>query len=53
MIQLSLEQIKYFQEKVPCRENAIAITKLQEALMWLEERKKDRVKRGVEGYDKK
>ena len=32
-----------------CRENAIAITKLQEALMWLEKRTADRRKRGVEG----
>lgn len=33
----------------PCRENSLAITKLDEALMWLEARKKDRVQRGVEG----
>lgn len=37
----------------PCRENSMAITKLDEALMWLEARKKDRVQRGVEGYNKK
>lgn len=36
-------------EKFPCRENYLAITKLQEALMWLEHRKKDRENRGVEG----
>jgi len=36
----------------PCRENSLAITKLDEALMWLEKRKKDREKRGVEGYNK-
>ena len=39
--------------KFPCRENSVAITKLDEALMWLEERKKDRIKRGVEGFNKK
>lgn len=33
----------------PCRENATAITKLDEALHWLEHRKKDREKREVEG----
>jgi len=33
----------------PCRENACAITKLDEALHWLEHRTKDRVKRQVEG----
>lgn len=32
-----------------CRENSCAITKLDEALMWLEKRTKDRTKRGVEG----
>ena len=33
----------------PCRENSIVITKLEEALMWLDKRKKDRIKRNVEG----
>lgn len=33
----------------PSRENACAITKLDEALHWLEHRKKDRECRGVEG----
>lgn len=32
-----------------CRENAIALTKLQEAMMWLQKRTRDRVARGVEG----
>ena len=40
------------QDKFPCRENACAITKLQEAEMWLQERKKDRERRGVEGQNK-
>ena len=52
MIKLALEQIKYFQGKLPCRENAIAITHLETALLWLEERKRNRIERGVEGYDK-
>jgi len=33
----------------PCRENAMAITKLDECLMWLEKRTKDREQRQVEG----
>jgi hypothetical protein len=37
----------------PCRENAVAITKLDEALMWLEKRTKDRVARTVEGTSNK
>jgi hypothetical protein len=32
-----------------CRENAMALTHLEEALMWLQKRTLDRVKRGVEG----
>ena len=32
-----------------CRENAVALTKLQEAMMWLQKRTMDRVRRGVEG----
>ncbi len=38
--------------KFPCRENSMAITKLDECLMWLEKRTKDREKRGVEGQSK-
>lgn len=32
-----------------CRENALAITKLEEALLWLRKRTMDRETRGVEG----
>lgn len=32
-----------------CRENAIALTKLQESMMWLQRRTRNRVARGVEG----
>jgi len=32
-----------------CRENYMALTKLQEAMMWLKKRTLDRVERGVEG----
>lgn len=36
-----------------CRENSIAITKLEEALMWLNKRTLDRRLRGVEGTSQK
>ena len=39
--------------KFPCRENAMTITKLDEALMWQEKRTNDRWQRGVEGTSKK
>lgn len=32
-----------------CRENALAITKIEEALHWLDHRTRDRQARGVEG----
>ena len=32
-----------------CRENAVALTKIQEAMMWLSKRTRYRVARGVEG----
>lgn len=35
--------------KYPCRENSLAVTKLEEALHWIDARTKNRVKRGVEG----
>lgn len=41
--------IEGLNKKFPCRENSVAITKLDEALMWLDKRKKDREKRKVEG----
>lgn len=49
VVRLAMGRLEYLNGKFPCRENSIAITKLQEALMWLEERTKDRIKRGVEG----
>lgn len=34
-----------------CNQNVLTIQKLKEALMWQADRKKDREKRGVEGYN--
>lgn len=44
-----LERLQILNSLFPCRENSIAITKIQESIMWLEARTKDRIKRGVEG----
>lgn len=49
LVKMGLEMLKYFQEKYPCRENSISITKIEEALMWQEKRTEDRQARGVEG----
>ena len=39
--------------KFPCRENAIAATHIQTALLFLKERTRDRESRGVEGTNQK
>lgn len=39
-------------EAFPCRENALTITKLEEAFHWQEARTKDRLYRQVEGKNK-
>lgn len=53
VIQAAIQRLEFFQEsKFRCRENAIAITKLQEALFWLCERTRDREERNVEGTHK-
>jgi len=44
VIKVLLNRLNYFQSKFPCRENAIAITKLDEALLWLNKRTADRIK---------
>lgn len=36
-----------------CRENALALTKLEEALHWLNHRTQSRIRRGVEGIHRK
>ena len=50
LIAIVLDRLRRFQSgDFKCRENAVAITKLEEGLMWLHKRTLDRVRRGVEG----
>lgn len=53
VISAALQRIEWYQTasdgKFKCRENAIAITKLEEALLWLDKRTRERETRGVEG----
>lgn len=45
-----IDRLRGFQRgHLGCREDALAITKLEEATHWLNHRKSDRVARGVEG----
>lgn len=49
MIEVAKMIIEGLNDKFPCRENAMTITKLDEALMWQTKRTTDRENRGVEG----
>ena len=49
MLRVSIERLNDLNSKFPSRENALSVTKLQEALMWLNARTADRKARGVEG----
>jgi hypothetical protein len=53
VIDAARQRIEFYQaSRFKCRENAIAITKLEEALLWLNKRTSDREKRNVEGEHK-
>lgn len=49
LLEVSIDRLNFLNSKFGCRENSIAITKMQEALMWLNERTRERTERGVEG----
>lgn len=54
LLAVVIDRLQCFQ-KGPhsCRENAIALTKLEEAMLWLQKRTRDRVARGIEGRHEK
>jgi hypothetical protein len=52
VLEMMLDRLNHLQEKMACRENAIAITHIQTALLFLNHRTAQRVKRGVEGTHK-
>lgn len=53
LILMVLTRLQSFQAtEFSCRENAMAITKLEESLMWLRKRTQDRAARNVEGTSK-
>ena len=50
LIAIVIDRLQSFQKSEwSCRENSVAITKLEESLMWLRKRTQDRENRGVEG----
>jgi hypothetical protein len=53
LIAMVICRLEYFQKsEYSCRENALAITKLEEALLWLRKRTMGRENRGIEGTHK-
>ena len=49
MLRVCIERLQDLNGRFSSRENALAVTKMQEALMWLNERTRERKSRGVEG----
>ncbi len=54
LIAIVIDRLQCFQSgKFRCRENVLALTKLEEALHWLNHRTNDRIERRVDGTSKK
>lgn len=53
LLEICADRLRSFQAgPYACRENAIALTKIEEAQMWLQKRTRDRMARNVEGTHK-
>jgi hypothetical protein len=54
LLAIVIDRLQGFQSgEFKCRENAIALTKLEEAMHWLKHRTRERLARGVEGTSAK
>lgn len=54
LLEILIDRLRGFQQgPYPGRENALALTKMEEAKFWLRERTRDRMDRGVEGTSQK
>jgi len=50
LLTIVVDRLRSFQKgPFSCRENAVALTHCEDALMWLQKRTRDRMLRGVEG----
>lgn len=50
LLAIVIDRLQAFQKgQFACRENALALTKLEEAMHWLKHRTEERMRRGVEG----
>lgn len=53
VLAMLINRLQFLNNKFPCKENAVALTHLETALLWLEKRTADRKARGVEGLHAK
>lgn len=54
LLAVVIDRLRSFQAgPYACRENALALTSLEQSLMWLQKRTRDRLARGVEGTNQK
>jgi hypothetical protein len=53
VIEVCIHRLQHLNKELPCRETSCAITKLEEAKMWLDKRTEDRRARGVLGKHEK
>ncbi len=54
LLAVLIDRLQYFQKgPYSCRENAIALTHLEDAMHWLHHRTRERMARGVEGTSEK
>ena len=52
VLTMLIDRARFLHDKLPSRETAIAITKMEEALLWFNHRTQLRKQRGVEGTHK-
>lgn len=48
VLEMLIDRTKTLGAKLPSRENSLALTKLEEALLWFNRRTQNRIKQGVE-----
>nr|DAK15074.1 MAG TPA: hypothetical protein [Caudoviricetes sp.]DAP11483.1 MAG TPA: hypothetical protein [Caudoviricetes sp.] len=53
MLIVTYAKLADYNRGLPCRENSLALTKIEEAIMWLANRKVERESRGVYGTEEK
>lgn len=52
VLMVLIDRLQFLNKKLPSRESSLALTKIEEALMWLEKRTQNRRNQGVEGTAK-